>query len=121
VVSGADSWTEVENFGELKLGWLRRFVGLPNGIPSYDTLGRFFAMLDSEQFEECFRKWVAGITKAVGGEDISIDGKMLYGSHDKHSNKGAIHLVRGRVRTGSSWGRSRPRRNPMRSLPSPPC
>jgi predicted transposase YbfD/YdcC len=99
VVSGADAWTEVENFGETKLDWLRKYVPLANGIPSHDTLGRVFAMIDPLEFERCFSRWVSGIARTVGGEVISIDGKTLRGSHDRHSGKGAIHMV-------SAWANS---------------
>ena len=33
VVCGADSWTEVEEFGHAKRDWLARFLALPNGVP----------------------------------------------------------------------------------------
>lgn len=42
VVCGADSWEEVEAFGKAKAGWLKRFLALPNGIPSHDTFYRVF-------------------------------------------------------------------------------
>lgn len=93
VVSGADSWTEVENFGETKLDWLRRYVPLANGIPSHDTLGRVFAMIDPDEFGQCFQRWVSGLAGSVGGEVVSIDGKTLRGSHDQYSGKEAIHMV----------------------------
>ena len=38
VISGADSWVEIEAFGQAKEGWLRSILELPNGIPSHDTL-----------------------------------------------------------------------------------
>lgn len=46
VVCVADSWEEVEAFGEAKHDWLKRFLDLPNGIPSHDTFYRVFARLD---------------------------------------------------------------------------
>ena len=58
VLCGADSWTEVEEFGDAKLDWLRGFLKLPNGIPSHDTFGRVFSRLDPEQLERCFQKWM---------------------------------------------------------------
>ena len=37
VVSGAEGWSDIENFGRTKLEWLRRYVPLANGIPVDDT------------------------------------------------------------------------------------
>lgn len=44
VICGADSWVEVEEFGNAKIDWFRTFLELPNGIPSHDTFGRVFAL-----------------------------------------------------------------------------
>ena len=51
VVCGADNWVEIEEFGKTKGEWFPR---LPNGIPSHDTFGRVFGMLDPERFAACF-------------------------------------------------------------------
>ena len=40
VICGAEGWTDIENFGNSKLPWLKTFLELPNGIPSHDTFGR---------------------------------------------------------------------------------
>lgn len=93
VLSGADSWTEVEWFGEIKLEWLRRFVPLVNGIPSHDTFGRVFARLDPVQLEKCFLQWMSALAEATAGRLIAIDGKTIRRSFDKAGGKAAIHMV----------------------------
>jgi predicted transposase YbfD/YdcC len=93
VVCGAEAWTEVEAFGKIKKKWLKRFLALPNGIPSHDTFGRVFAALDPEAFRACFLRWVRRIAHLTAGEVIAIDGKTLRRSHDAANNKDAIHLV----------------------------
>jgi hypothetical protein len=47
VICGAEGWTDIENFGKSKELWLRTFLELPNGIPSHDTFGRVFSMIDA--------------------------------------------------------------------------
>lgn len=93
VIAGADSWYDIEAFGEAKEGWFRQFLELANGIPSHDTFGRLFARLDPEQFETCFRHWVAANREVIAGEIVAIDGKVLRGSQDKWTGKGAIDIV----------------------------
>src|SRR5215213_8331595 len=49
VICGADDWVAVATFGGTKEGWLRTFLALPNGIPSHDTFGRVFRLLDLDE------------------------------------------------------------------------
>src|SRR5215207_9007940 len=46
VICGANSFVGIEYFAKAREPWLRTFLDLPNGVPSHDTLGRIFAMLD---------------------------------------------------------------------------
>jgi hypothetical protein len=46
----AERWADVERFGNTKPPWFRRFLKLENGIPSHDTFGRVFALLDKNEF-----------------------------------------------------------------------
>jgi len=93
VICGADSWVEIEQFGHSKEAWLRSFLPLPNGIPSHDTFGRVFALIDPQQFEQAFIQWVQAIRELTAGEVVNIDGKRLRHSYDHHLGKAAIHMV----------------------------
>ena len=93
IICGAEGWTDVENFGNSKLSWLKTFLELPNGIPSHDTFGRVFSMLDAQQFQLAFYEWVLAINEIVHGQIINIDGKRLAGSEDKLLGKRAIYMV----------------------------
>ena len=61
VVCGADNWVEIEEFGKAKRDWFAGFLKLPNGIPSHDTFGRVFGLLEPERFAECFSAWVGQV------------------------------------------------------------
>lgn len=93
VICGAEGWTDIENFGNSKLPWLKTFLELPNGIPSHDTFGRVFSMLDAEQFQLAFYEWVLAVNEIVQGQIINIDGKRLAGSADRFLGKRAIYMV----------------------------
>jgi predicted transposase YbfD/YdcC len=93
VICGADGWTQIEQFGRCKQKWFRTFLDLPHGIPSHDTFGRVFAMLDPEAFEACFLKWITDLATASAGRLIAIDGKTIRRSLDAANGKAAIHMV----------------------------
>ncbi|NJM00674.1 MAG: transposase family protein [Synechococcaceae cyanobacterium SM2_3_2] len=40
--------------------WLKRFLGLANGIPLHDSISRLWAALDPDVLRECFLHWVRG-------------------------------------------------------------
>jgi predicted transposase YbfD/YdcC len=92
-ICGADSWVDVELFGKSKYQWLKQFLKLPHGIPSHDTFGRVFALLDAEQFQARFVEWVSAISDVFQGQVVAVDGKTLRRSHDKAIGKQAIQMV----------------------------
>jgi len=93
IISGAEAWTHVAEYGRSKEEWFRQFLQLPNGIPSHDTFGRLFAMLNPKDFQEFFTRWVGDLSASLKGKTISIDGKTLRRSHDNTNWKAAIHMV----------------------------
>ena len=108
VIAGADSWVDIESFGNCKHDWLRTFLELPNGIPSHDTFGRLFKILDTARFSKLFAAWTRSVFKITAGEIVAIDGKTVRRSHDKSDSKAAIHMVNAwAVQTGVSLGQKR--------------
>ena len=75
VLVGADTFVEIELWTREKLEWLRGYLRLTDGIPSRDTFGRMFGLIDAKQFEAAFRRWVSSILPALGAEIVAIDGK----------------------------------------------
>ena len=92
VLSGAESWNDIADYGEAKLAWLKTFLALPSGIPSHDTFNRVFAALDPEQLEKGFVAWVGSIAKLTAGEVVAIDGKSLCGTREP-GKKAIVHMV----------------------------
>lgn len=107
VLSGAEGWTEIEEFGKSKEEWFKSFLELKNGIPSHDTFRRVFMILNAKVFQEVLVKWTRSVVKKFKGEIISIDGKTVRGSQKDgqavlHSVSAWAHdagVVLGEVRT----------------------
>jgi predicted transposase YbfD/YdcC len=99
VICGAEGFEHIEEFGKSKLKWFKQFLELPFGIPSHDTFGRIFAMLDPKEFQDCFIAWIQSIQDLMEDQIIAVDGKTLRRSFDKSSDKKAIHMI-------SAWASS---------------
>ncbi len=93
VISGADNWTMVHEFGNSKLSWLRKFYAYKNGIPSHDVIGKLFANLDHKLFSESFTDWINSISNYTEGEVIALDGKTICKSNNKNKFQKAFHVV----------------------------
>src|SRR5262245_28341924 len=93
VLCGAENWSEVEQFGKSKEGWLKQYLELPAGIPSHDTFARVFRLLDAQAFQERFMRWVEGTFNVKRGQVIAVDGKTARGSRDSYRGQEAIQLV----------------------------
>lgn len=92
VIAGADGWEQVAEYGRRKEAFFRRFLALPNGIPSHDTFDRVFAKLDPAAFADRFGRWAAAACEAAGLVHVAIDGKSARRSK-KDTFTGCLHLV----------------------------
>jgi hypothetical protein len=92
VLSGAESWNDMADYGNAKREWLKTFLTLPGGIPSHDTFNRVFTALDPEEMEKGFVDWVSSIAKLTAGEVVAIDGKTLCGTRETGKKK-LVHMV----------------------------
>lgn len=88
VLCGADDFEEIALFGQQKEALLRRYLSLPYGPPSADTISRVFQRLDVTRFNACFMAWMREVLPAEAAHQICVDGKTLRGSGPK-----ALHVV----------------------------
>ena len=93
VIAGADNWGDIESFGSAKLDWFETFLELPNGIPSHDTFGRVFSLIDARNFQDLFIEWTKQVWEAARGQVAAIDGKTVRRSADKAKGKSPIHMA----------------------------
>ena len=91
-ICGVETWEDFVDFGQSKIGFLRRYTELKNGIPSKNTFNRVISSLDPEAFKSCFHRWVKDFRQELGNV-IAIDGKTLRRSYDKKNENSTIHMV----------------------------
>lgn len=111
VIAGADGPKAIGLWADANSQWLGKYLELPAGVPSHDTIGRLLAALKPQAFQSCFQKWITAMGKRAGDEaaetqdHIAIDGKSLRRSHDHRRGLGPIFLVSAwSVRRGISLG-----------------
>jgi predicted transposase YbfD/YdcC len=93
VICGAEHWTEVASFGRCKKNWFSSFFRLPNGIPSHDTFGRVFAILDPKLLQAAYVQWVQGFMRDVDVTHCCVDGKTVRGSGHMPDGQKPIHVL----------------------------
>ena len=90
---GAESCSDMADFGQSKEELLRLFLRLEHGIPSHDTFSRVFRLLKPQAFELAFRRFMAAFAKANGLKltgVVAVDGKALRGSDEAKSWRASI-------------------------------
>jgi predicted transposase YbfD/YdcC len=96
VLCGCEDFVEIETFGRKKEDFFRRFLELPEGIPSHDTFRRVFQAIGPQALQHGLIEWLQGVRQAAPaaeGEVIAIDGKTLRRTFDRAQGLGALHLV----------------------------
>src|SRR3981189_2843896 len=96
VLCGAESCSDMADFGQSKEGLLRVFLPLEHGIRSHDTFSRVFRLLNPEAFETVFRRFMAAFAKANGLNltgVVAVDGKALRGAYERAGRATPLQLV----------------------------
>jgi predicted transposase YbfD/YdcC len=98
MLSGADGYESIEEFGRNKKTWLKTFLPLQNGIPSHDCIRYVLIKLPPKQFQSAFISWVNEIKENIP-EVIAVDGKTAKGSQRKKQGLAGLHMI-------SAWASS---------------
>ena len=93
VLSGAEDFEEIAEYGRQKEFFLRQFLELPNGVPSHDTYNRVFVNFDCKSFEEVLVKWSKEILAQLDFHQINIDGKVLRATGQRGKKTAATCIV----------------------------
>jgi predicted transposase YbfD/YdcC len=90
ILCNGESYTDMEDFAEAQLPWLRGFLTLEHGAPSHDVFRNVFMMLQPQSVLDIFTRWCGSLE----GLQVAIDGKTLRGARDAESGRQLVHLLR---------------------------
>jgi hypothetical protein len=93
VISGANDFEDIAEYGRQKQDFLSKFLDLPNGIPSHDTFNRVFRYLDTQSFNSCLVKWSSEILSYLDFYQVNIDGKVLRATAKEGEKKSGLCLI----------------------------
>lgn len=91
IVCGVKSYELMEEFCTVRKKWFKKWLSLPNGIPSYNTFSRVIEGLDPVLFSQCIIAHLKLSKVDLEDEQIAIDGKALRGS--RTADHRHIHAV----------------------------
>jgi len=96
VLCGAESFTDMEEFGKAKEDLLRQILPLKHGIPSHNTFNNVFRALDPQALGEALRRFTSAIANNIGlalTGVVAIDGKALRGAYERGRSSTPLHMV----------------------------
>lgn len=93
ILAGMTDFIEFHEFANSHALWFKKYLSLPYGIPSHDTMERVIASLNPKAFNEAFLKWIGKLKELFPEDIIPIDGKTLRRSHQKNKGLKALHIV----------------------------
>ena len=108
MLGNADEWEEIEIFGKGHEKFLRKYLELPNGIPSHDTIQRVIAMVSPDFLQQFQVQWNEMLNSNEGErikKVLAIDGKTQCGNGNK--NQKANHIVSAVDENGFCLGEKR--------------
>jgi hypothetical protein len=93
VISGAEGWEDMEEYGQGQAEWFQQFLALLHGLPSHDTFRRVLSQLKPDELPRCFVRWTEALRESLAGESVAIDGQTLRRSLAHAASTGAIPMV----------------------------
>lgn len=98
VICHAETWEEIASFAKARKEWLKKFLDLPNGIPSHDTIARVYSIINPKELEIAFISWVKRVQSShykYKKDTICIDGKSLHGTSESTHGQArkCLHVV----------------------------
>ncbi|MEM0912778.1 MAG: ISAs1 family transposase [Pseudomonadota bacterium] len=86
VLSGADGWKSIQEFGERQIDWLKEHREFKHGIPKRHCIAKIIKCIDTSALLYALMDWINTRRTQTGQSHIAIDGKVM-----KKSWAGNIH------------------------------
>ena len=93
IVAGAEGWEEIEDYATRKKSLFEKFLRLPSGIPSHDTLRRVMGLVRPDSIRPAFTNWATSLAKSKAGDVIAVDGKTARRSGSPANGTKPAHIV----------------------------
>ena len=68
IISEAEGWEDIEDFGKAHLVFLKQYVDFKHGVPVHDPIARLFACINPKKFHECFINWMRDCHSSENGD-----------------------------------------------------
>lgn len=86
IACGQESWTDIEDFGENNLDWLKQYLPFENGIPTRHNIARIMRTILPETLLDALVEWVNRQRKQEGKSILAIDGKEINGANKRRKD-----------------------------------
>lgn len=81
MLCGMNSFSDIAEFVEIQIDWFKKWIQMPNGIPTGQTFSNIFQIIDPKSFNDCLTQHIKSLFPELAKQVIAIDGKTLRGSH----------------------------------------
>ena len=80
MLCGQNKWTDIKDFGEGNIDWLREYFPYENGLPTRHNIAAIMKAVVPETLLEAMVGWVNLHRESCAQPIISVDGKVLKGA-----------------------------------------
>ena len=99
LLCGGECYTDMEDFTQAKLSWLRGYIKLTNGVPSHDVFRNVFAAIKPDALHRALSSAWPSSASNIEGQVVSFDGKTLCGSALPSAGLPPLHILRAFVKS----------------------
>ena len=91
MLCGMNCFSDIEDFCDLQIEWLRKRIKMPNGVPRAQTFSNTFAIIEPDFFDRYMAEHIGTLHPTLKRQIIAIDGKRLRGIRSLDTE--ACHVV----------------------------